>query len=86
MSVCLHDLCISHDHPEATARDAKKVSQSQDEKRQYLSHDSLETFCTYFTFLVFSRAAQLYSTGSEFATIARQFGTTPSAPIVSLVY
>jgi hypothetical protein len=43
-------------------------------KHPHLQHDSLESFATFFTFIVMSRAKELYTTGSDFARSARLFG------------
>ena len=52
----------------------KHVVVAQEEGEKHLQHDSLESFATFFTFLIMSRAKELYTTGSDFARSARLFG------------
>ena len=52
----------------------KHVVVAREEGEKHLQHDSLESFATFFTFLIMSRAKELYTTGSDFARSARLFG------------
>ena len=58
-------------HVKHISNTAKLPARAQPE---HLERDSLEVFSTFFTFFVMSRAEQLYSTGSDFASAALLYG------------